>query len=115
MQKFHLQRRRREALEDNARRSGWPALSRNARGYAMIAGYGRQPPRTSNAFGADLRACEAIVIRPSTRAALALLLLSAQGAPAQAPLPPGFTDAAAVADGLILDMRYFGANNFVGE
>ena len=54
-------------------------------------------------------------MRPSSRAALALLLLSAQGAPAQAPLPPDFTDAAAVADGLIVDMRYFGANNFVGE
>jgi hypothetical protein len=51
----------------------------------------------------------------SSHAALALLLLSAQGAPAQAPLPPGFTDAAAVVDGLIVDMRYFGANNFVGE
>jgi D-alanyl-D-alanine dipeptidase len=54
-------------------------------------------------------------MRPSTHAAFALLLLSAQGAPAQAPLPPGFTDAAAVVDGLIVDMRYFGANNFVGE
>ena len=51
----------------------------------------------------------------SSHAALALLLLSAQPAPAQAPLPPGFTDAAAVVDGLIVDMRYFGANNFVGE
>jgi len=54
-------------------------------------------------------------MRPSSRAALALLLLSAQPAPAQAPLPPGFVDAAAVVDGLIVDMRYFGANNFVGE
>ena len=54
-------------------------------------------------------------MRPSTHAAFALLLLSAHGAPAQAPLPPGFTDAAAVVDGLIVDMRYFGANNFVGE
>jgi zinc D-Ala-D-Ala dipeptidase len=55
------------------------------------------------------------VIHPSSHAALALLLLSAQPAPAQAPLPTGFTDAAAVVDGLIVDMRYFGANNFVGE
>jgi zinc D-Ala-D-Ala dipeptidase len=55
------------------------------------------------------------VIHPSSHAALALLLLVAQGAPAQAPLPPGFTDAAAVVDGLVVDMRYFGANNFVGE
>jgi D-alanyl-D-alanine dipeptidase len=51
----------------------------------------------------------------STRAALALLLLTAHPARAQAPLPPGFVDAAAVVDGLIIDMRYFGANNFVGE
>ena len=54
-------------------------------------------------------------MHPSSHAAFTLLLLSAQPAPAQAPLPPGFTDAAAVVDGLIVDMRYFGANNFVGE
>jgi D-alanyl-D-alanine dipeptidase len=54
-------------------------------------------------------------MHPSAHAAFGLLLLSAHGAPAQAPLPPGFTDAAAVVDGLIVDMRYFGANNFVGE
>jgi len=52
----------------------------------------------------------------STHAALALLLLAAQGAHAQAPpLPAGFVDAAAVVDGLVVDMRYFGANDFVGE
>src|SRR5262249_34453658 len=51
----------------------------------------------------------------STHAALALLLLAAQSAHAQAPLPAGFVDAAAVVDGLVVDMRYFGANNFVGE
>jgi D-alanyl-D-alanine dipeptidase len=54
-------------------------------------------------------------MHPSTPAALALLLLAAPPVRAQAPLPPGFTDAAAVVDGLIVDMRYFGANNFVGE
>src|SRR6516162_2810990 len=50
-------------------------------------------------------------------AALALVLLLGVVLPAraQAPLPPGFVDAAAVVDGLIVDMRYFGANNFVGE
>ena len=47
----------------------------------------------------------------STHAALALLLLAAQGAHAQAPLPAGFVDAAAVVDGLVVDMRYFGADN----
>jgi zinc D-Ala-D-Ala dipeptidase len=46
--------------------------------------------------------------------ALALLLL-AQPAQAQAPLPPGFVDAGAVVDGLVVDMRYFGDKNFVGE
>src|SRR5262249_4579562 len=54
-------------------------------------------------------------MHPSSHAALALLLLSAQPAAPQAPLPPLVTDAAAVVDGLIVDMRYFGANNFVGE
>ena len=51
-----------------------------------------------------------------THAALILLLpLLTQPAQAQAPLPPGFVDAAAVVDGLVVDMRYFGDNNFVGE
>ena len=43
----------------------------------------------------------------SAKAALALLLTTAP-AQAQAPVPPGFADAAAVADGLIVDMRYLG-------
>jgi zinc D-Ala-D-Ala dipeptidase len=51
----------------------------------------------------------------STGVALALLVLSGQAAAAQAPLPSGFVDTAAVADGLAVDMRYFGNNNFVGE
>lgn len=54
---------------------------------------------------------------PAARPALALLLLMV-GVPtvrAQAPLPAGFVDAAAVVDGLVVDMRYFGDNNFVGE
>jgi zinc D-Ala-D-Ala dipeptidase len=54
-------------------------------------------------------------MHPSTSAALALLLLAAPPVHAQAPLPAGFVDAAAVVDGLVVDMRYFGANNFVGE
>ena len=50
-------------------------------------------------------------------AALALVLLLGVVLPAraQAPLPPGFVDAAAVVDGLVVDMRYFGDNNFVGQ
>jgi zinc D-Ala-D-Ala dipeptidase len=51
----------------------------------------------------------------STGVALALLVLSGQAAAAQAPPPSGFVDTAAVVDGLTLDMRYFGNNNFVGE
>ena len=47
--------------------------------------------------------------------ALVLLLWVAPPARAQAPLPPGFVDAAAVVDGLVVDMRYFGDNNFVGQ
>src|SRR5262249_7072965 len=34
---------------------------------------------------------------------------------AQAPPPAGFVDAAAVVEGLVVDMRYFGNHNFVGE
>ena len=50
-------------------------------------------------------------------AALALLLTTMIAAPvrAQAPVPAGFVDAAAVVDGLVVDMRYFGTDNFVGE
>ena len=54
----------------------------------------------------------------SARGALAVLLpllLVAPSARAQAPLPSGFVDAGAVVDGLVLDMRYFGEHNFVGE
>jgi D-alanyl-D-alanine dipeptidase len=47
--------------------------------------------------------------------ALVLLLWVAPPARAQAPLPPGFVDAAAVVDGLVVDMHYFGDNNFVGQ
>src|SRR5262245_18085339 len=75
----------------------------------------RQPPMTPNALGADLRWREGTAMHPSTPAALVLLLLAAQPAQAQAPLPPGFVDAAAVVYGLTVDVRYFGAYNFVGE
>jgi len=47
---------------------------------------------------------------------LAALILTAQPAPArEPPLPAGFVDAAAVVPGLVVDMRYFGSDNFVGE
>jgi zinc D-Ala-D-Ala dipeptidase len=52
----------------------------------------------------------------STHAAPVLVLLVlTQPAQAQASLPPAFVDAAAVVDGLVVDMRYFSDNNFVGE
>jgi zinc D-Ala-D-Ala dipeptidase len=51
----------------------------------------------------------------SARTALALLLLMASSAQAQGPVPSGFVDAAGVVDGLLVDLRYFGDNNFVGE
>jgi zinc D-Ala-D-Ala dipeptidase len=53
---------------------------------------------------------------PAAKVMLLLLLLACTASPvgAQAP-PPGFVDAAAVVDGLAVDMRYFGIDNFVGE
>jgi D-alanyl-D-alanine dipeptidase len=54
-------------------------------------------------------------MHPAANAALALLLLMVRPAYGQAPLPAGFLDATAVVDGLVVDMRYFGSDNFVGE
>ena len=51
------------------------------------------------------------------RAALPLTLLCTPPAQAQVsaqPMPTGFVDAATVVDGLVVDMRYFGDDNFVG-
>jgi zinc D-Ala-D-Ala dipeptidase len=45
--------------------------------------------------------------------ALLLLLLTSHSALAQA-MPAEFIDAATVVDGLVVDMRYFSADNFVG-
>ena len=51
----------------------------------------------------------------SARLALALALpLAATPARAQASLPLGFLDASAMVGGLVVDMRYFGDDNFVG-
>jgi D-alanyl-D-alanine dipeptidase len=50
------------------------------------------------------------------RVVLALAVpLAATPACAQASLPPGFLDAAAMVNGLVVDMRYAGPDNFVGE
>ena len=51
-------------------------------------------------------------MKPAFGVALALLFIAQ---PAHAQAPPGFVDAAAAVEGLAVDMRYFGANNFVGE
>jgi D-alanyl-D-alanine dipeptidase len=51
----------------------------------------------------------------NTIAAAALMLLLFPHTPVRAQAPAGFVDAAAVVPGLVVDMRYFGANNFVGE
>ncbi len=48
-------------------------------------------------------------------ALLAVLLTAAPPAGAQAPLPAGFVDAAEHVEGLVVDMRYYGTNNFVGD
>jgi zinc D-Ala-D-Ala dipeptidase len=56
-----------------------------------------------------------VSIRCALASLLALLLISS--APAQTPqrvAPQGFVDAATVVDGLVVDMRYFGQDNFVG-
>jgi len=57
-------------------------------------------------------------MKPSARTVLALLLPLLPVAPparAQAPVPSGFVDVASVVDGLLVDLRYVGDNNFVGE
>jgi zinc D-Ala-D-Ala dipeptidase len=53
-------------------------------------------------------------VRSTVQAAFAWLVLLTLSAGAQAPAPTGFVDAADVVDGLVVDMRYFGSNNFVG-
>jgi len=47
--------------------------------------------------------------------AVASLLILPMVSPARAQPPAGFVDAAAVVDGLVVDMRYFGEDNFVGR
>src|SRR5262245_4823639 len=46
--------------------------------------------------------------------ALALVLFAARPAQGETPAHPAFSDAAAVVEGLVVDMRYFGDDNFVG-
>ena len=45
----------------------------------------------------------------------AMLALLLAAPPARAQLPSGFVDAGVVVDGLVVDMRYYGTDNFIGE
>ncbi len=55
-------------------------------------------------------------MRISIRTAVALAGIAlAAPAGAQETIPPGITDAAPIVGGLVVDMRYFGTHNFVGE
>jgi D-alanyl-D-alanine dipeptidase len=53
-------------------------------------------------------------MHPLGKIALALVLCAAWPARGETPAPPGFVDAAALVEGLVVDMRYFGEDNFVG-
>jgi len=53
-------------------------------------------------------------MHPLASIALAFVLFAAPAAQGQTPVPAGFVDAAASVEGLIVDMRYFGDDNFVG-
>jgi D-alanyl-D-alanine dipeptidase len=46
---------------------------------------------------------------------LALMLLTSGAVAAAAQVPRGFVDAGETVQGLIVDMRYFGTNNFIGD
>jgi zinc D-Ala-D-Ala dipeptidase len=62
--------------------------------------------RGGTAIGATIAICVGLAM---------LACLAPATAPAQDARPPGFVDAATVVDGLVVDMRYFGTDNFVGE
>ena len=49
------------------------------------------------------------------QAVLALLLILTSVSAHAQPMPSEFVDAATLVDGLVVDMRYFGADNFVGK
>ena len=49
------------------------------------------------------------------RAVTALVLAAGAPAGAQEAQPPGFVDAATVVPDLVVEMRYFGSNNFIGR
>jgi D-alanyl-D-alanine dipeptidase len=46
---------------------------------------------------------------------LALMLLTSAAVAAAAQMPRGFVDAGETVEGLVVDMRYFGTNNFIGD
>jgi D-alanyl-D-alanine dipeptidase len=55
------------------------------------------------------------VTEPIMQAVFALLLALISFPAHAQPMPAEFVDAASVVDGLVVDMRYFGADNFVGK
>ena len=54
-------------------------------------------------------------MRAVVTCAFGILLLLPTSLRAQQAMPAGFVDAAAVVEGLVVDMRYYGDNNFVGQ
>src|SRR6266404_3626513 len=54
------------------------------------------------------------VVDLTMQAAIALLLLLTSLSAQAQTMPAEFIDAATAVDGLVVDMRYFGADNFVG-
>jgi D-alanyl-D-alanine dipeptidase len=56
-----------------------------------------------------------MTMRVLAKAACALLLLPMVARAAGAQAPTSFVDAADVVEGLVVDMRYFGTNNFIGD
>lgn len=56
-----------------------------------------------------------MVTVPPALPRIAAMLVALLTSPAQAQTPAGFVDAATAVDGLVVDMRYFGNDNFVGR
>jgi len=55
------------------------------------------------------------MLAAAARAFALVPLLAPSAAQAQRTMPAGFVDAAIVVEGLVVDMRYFGTDNFVGS
>src|SRR5262245_24888310 len=66
-------------------------------------------------FGCDHRHAIAALAATLRSATLGLALIAGACAPQQALRPGGFVDASSVVPGLVVEMRYAGAHNFVGR